>query len=213
MSLRERNNLACKKHHDKEREKAMSLLYEFFATKHHHDSSGHTTWHWSVIPEDELFKAGWIHDFNKWRLMKRLKNKNDRKIQEYGLDGLSRDKDGHYNGLQEKCYLSRSVTAYDLGTFYQTIYMRLKPKDPLSSGFVYFTSKLQVDVRDDSMNARDITFVKLPFDHKRKQQGIIDPSTFNLYKYQKDALQSLTKSTGKDLDYCVCRAVQGKRSC
>ena len=95
MSLRERNNLACKKHHDKEREKAMSLLYEFFATKHHHDSSGHTTWHWSVIPEDELFKAGWIHDFNKWRLMKRLKNKNDRKIQEYGLDGLSRDKDGH----------------------------------------------------------------------------------------------------------------------
>ena len=194
MSLRERNNIACKKHHDKEREKAMSLLYEFFATKYHHDSLGHTTWHWSVIPEDELFKAGWIHDFNKWRLMKRQKNKIDRKFQEYGLDGLSRDENGHYFGIQCKCgYSNGGVTGHDLGTFLFAIVMRLKVKDPLSSGFVYYTSKLQADVRDDSMNARDITFVKLPFNNKKKHQEVIaDPSTFKLYKYQKDALNSLT---------------------
>lgn len=195
MSLRERNNVACKKHHEKERERELSLEYELFATKYHHDSLGHATWHWSVVPEDELFKAGWLHDANKWRMMKRLKKKQDRKIQEYGLDGLSRDEDGHYYGLQEKCYMSRSVTAYDLGTFYQTIYMRLKQQDPMNSGFVYYTSKLQVDVRDDSRNADDISFVKLPYKKKVKQpEDVVDPSTFKLYKYQKNALQSLMKA-------------------
>lgn len=180
----------------------MSLKYELFATKYHFETTNHITWHWSIVPEDELFKAGWIHDFNKWRIMKKEKNKKDKKIQEYGLDGLSKDSDGNYYGLQEKYYLSRSLNGNDLGSFYQSIYMRLKQNNPKNSGFVYYPNKLEINLRDDikNTNSKDqaaIKFIKLQFIESNIKQENIDCSTFKLYDFQQEALDNLLQDWKK----------------
>ena len=195
MSYREKNNISRRKCYEKRQIKEMSLKYELFATRHHAQTTKHLTWHWSCVPEDELFKCGWIHDFNKWRMIKRLEMKlADKKLQEYGLDGLSKDHEGHYHGLQDKYYLSRKLSANDLGSFYQTIFRRLKRKDPQNSGYVYHSCDLQVDLKDDNkLDGEDIKFIKLPWSQKHKPVDVIDPSSFDLYEHQKLALTDLLK--------------------
>lgn len=72
---RERNNIARMKCYEKQLLLKHSLMYEFFATGHHETTTKHITYHWSKVPEDELFNAGYIHDFNKWRMRKKLNAK------------------------------------------------------------------------------------------------------------------------------------------
>lgn len=53
----------------------------------HIELYSHKTWHWSSIPEMELFNSGYIINHNDHR-MKRLQP-TDNSYTEYGLDGLS----------------------------------------------------------------------------------------------------------------------------
>lgn len=67
------------------------LLYELQVVKYHNDMFGQT-WHWSNCPEDVLYESGFIHDFNKYRLVK-LQKKSEgvcNSLREYGLDGMCR---------------------------------------------------------------------------------------------------------------------------
>jgi hypothetical protein len=42
--------------------------YEYQVVDAHTHTYGHITWHNDIIPEDELYKAGFIHSYNKHRL-------------------------------------------------------------------------------------------------------------------------------------------------
>jgi len=44
------------------------LDFEYYSIKKHIQQYGHQVWHTTVIPEDELYNAGVIHNFNKTRL-------------------------------------------------------------------------------------------------------------------------------------------------
>lgn len=42
--------------------------YEFMVVNYHCEKYKHTVWHTDAIPEEELWKAGFITDFNRHRL-------------------------------------------------------------------------------------------------------------------------------------------------
>lgn len=111
-------------------------------------------------------------------------------LQEYGLDGMSQDINDVYHGLQAKCYTKGKLCAHHLGTFYQVLYQRLRVKNSKSLGYLYATCGLQVDVRDDFANSRDIMYVKLPF--PAIAESVKDDETkLELYDFQKEAVQAL----------------------
>lgn len=132
------------------------LYYEHMVIDFHQcHNPGSLVWHWSQIPEDELHASGWIHPFNEERLKRR-------KLQEYGLDGLAKNPDGSYTGIQAKCWNSRKLKASDLGTFMVAVGCRLQQKDNRSMGYLYYTSELEDNVRDDFLNSSRFHAVKLP---------------------------------------------------
>lgn len=116
-------------------------------------------WHWSNIPEDYLYEAGYITDYNKHRLERLISKKEFisgiNRLKDFGVDGLARVKqdDGSYifNALQAKYYLSRNVTTSDIGSFLVT-QIALNIKDNRSKGYLYTSSKLQHDLNGFIMN-------------------------------------------------------------
>ena len=73
-------------------EKKLWLRFEHQSINFHRKRYNHIVFHQKDIPEDELFKSGFIHDFNKTRL-KRIKDKHERirrrgtyKYSDYGMD-------------------------------------------------------------------------------------------------------------------------------
>lgn len=163
-------------------------VYEHDVMNYHRSSTGHKTWHWTQIPEEELFHAGYITDFNKYRLAKRLKkHRGGGHLQEFGLDGLSRFSNT-YHGIQAKKY-NGMITANKLGTFFSVIYQRLKVKNQDSTGYFYFEGKLQVDLKDDFQNSNSI--FAIPFTPQPHSQIEIPETNFVLYEPQIHALNAL----------------------
>lgn len=214
--LRARNNMASKKSYNKSLEKQYADTYEHEVVNQHSRISGTTVWHWSVVPEDELFAAGYIHDFNKTRLA-RIKNKKESQglehhIRDYGFDGLARDADGNYHGLQAKYYLSRDVTANDIGTFLAMQYS-LICKNKQSKGYLYTSGKLQKDLEEQiAIPEYPIRHVLFPWKHPDgrtivvKSLSEINETTLPLHDYQQDALNQLNAHPlGKNALNIPCR--------
>ena len=98
--------------------------YEYDMINKHIQLYSHKTWHWSAIPEIELYNSGYIIDHTEHR-MKRLQQTTDINFYtEYGLDGLSYD-GLSYHGIQVKCY-SKKVTSKHIGSFQSVIFNRLQ---------------------------------------------------------------------------------------
>ena len=130
--------------------------YEYQVMDQHRQTTSHKTWHWNHIPEQELYNAGYITNFNKHRLAKRLK-KNNGQIGEFGLDGLAVDPTSNtYHGIQAKRYTIAKITADKLGTFLSVIHNRLKIKHHQSKGYLYYNGKLQIDLKEDLQNGNAI---------------------------------------------------------
>jgi superfamily II DNA or RNA helicase len=166
------------------------LRYEHYVMQTHASvNPDETVWHWSVVPEDELYACGFFHSFNTYRLRKKTESK---KVNEYGLDGLSKNSEGVFTGLQAKCYTKSKLTAHHLGTFYQVVFMRMKEKDPRSLGYLYATCSLQADVRDDFLNSNTCFYEKLSFPEKEKTLG--NETQYQLYDFQKEAVRALHDS-------------------
>jgi hypothetical protein len=126
------------------------LLYEKLCILKHIADYKHQVWHWHSIPDYHLIRSGFIHQFNKDRTQS--KNKQD-----YGLDALALDCNGVYHGIQCKNWqFKQYLCARDLGSFYQVIYHRLQKKSILSKGFLYYSCKLQSDVKYDFQNQDSI---------------------------------------------------------
>ncbi len=136
-------------------------------------------WHWSVVPEDLLYEANYIHSFNTQRLTRLMNKKekveNENRVRDYGLDGLARTiEDGKpvYHGIQAKYYKSSSVTAKSIGTF-GFVQMAMNKQNPLSRGYLYSPGKLQINLEEQFAVLKDI-FCHVPFDWSGSE--IVNPA-------------------------------------
>jgi len=182
-------------------EKNLSLAYEHHICDYHRKEKDETVWHWVNIPEGELENAGFITDYNKLRLNRIEKKKNgENNIREYGLDGLSLDKDGNYHGLQAKYWKSTKLTAHHLGTFLSVMYSRFFVKNKQSKGYLYHTCLLQIDLIDDFKNNPNLINICLPFTPTPSSKIVkedfdeniyTDETKLELYPPQKEALTQL----------------------
>lgn len=159
------------------------LKYEHMCIIKHEKETNEKTFHWTRIPEKMLYEAGFIHDFNKLRMQrkekfyeKKQKQKNkivENPIREYGIDGLTfNEETNSYNAIQCK-YWSKSkyLCANELGSFYQVVYHRMIPKNQNSRGTLYYTCKLQADVRDDFKNSSTIKVVHyIPEEQEQEEE-------------------------------------------
>ena len=176
--------------------------YEHYCIKYHQENyKSQITYHWSNIPEMFLQESGFITDSNKTRMQRMLDKKNGKvnSIQEYGLDGMSKEMINgkpSYSGLQMKLY-ERTLTGNDLGTYWQVILCRLFMKSKLARGYLYHSSKLEINLSDDIKNTDGIitsTQIKNPF-----LKNAIVPKTklekdFVLKDYQKEAIKILNET-------------------
>jgi superfamily II DNA or RNA helicase len=193
---RKKNNEARMKVYDKKKEEEAWNQYEHYIVEHHFKKYKHTVWHWSRVPEEHLWNAGYINDFNKHRLERLASSKEGiNRHKDYGLDGFALDLDKNYHGLQAKFYSTNKVSANDIGTFY-SVTRRLNKKNPLSKGYLYTSTNLEPTLAEDIECIGDIIHEKVLFEpeDKRKtrhQKKVVEEVNLPLRQYQKDALESL----------------------
>ena len=122
MGYRERNNIARKKYYEKIKIQEEALSYEKYIINYHLTKYNDITYHWKNIPEEWLSESGYIHNYNELR-KKRLLQQTNNNIGEYGLDGMTYNKElDCYQGLQAKHYNEKNtLTANCLGTFLSSI--------------------------------------------------------------------------------------------
>ena len=173
------------------------VRFEYQSIAFHRKHYNHIVYHQKDAPEDELFKSGFIHDYNKTRLQ-RQKNKHESrksnayKYSDYGMDFLCKDvKNNTYHAGQSKCYEKNKVTANHIGTFQSVINNRLK-----STGYLYTTSNLEVNLREDLMNnPNSIIHHKLTLDdvdaHSDEDQTMKQEILLELRDYQQECLSAL----------------------
>ena len=176
--------------------------FEYYCVKQHQlIYQNEITYHWSKIPEEVLFKSGFITDYHNIRI-KRINDYNDNKlntIQEYGLDAISFDKiNNKYNVLQIKCYEPNAVIdANTIGTFISCFFQRINIKYPLSLAYLYYTCKLSRNLQIDILNSNKIIDIKIDniddiINNKNVQQ-------IELRYYQKEALEIMNNNIINDL--------------
>jgi superfamily II DNA or RNA helicase len=205
-SLRERNNLASKLSNQKALEKKYAQDYEYEVIKVHSMQPDTEVYHWSNAPEEWLYQAGYITDYNKHRYERLMAKKEEKeginRLKDYGADGISRRKDelGNYiyDLIQAKYYISRQITGNDIGTFLATT-INLMIRDKLSKGFLYTTSPLQIDLADCVANpAYPIRHILHLWKHpdgrySKKTDEISKECDLPLRDYQKYILKRLHK--------------------
>jgi superfamily II DNA or RNA helicase len=216
--LRKRNNASSKKSYEKSLEQQYANHYEHeMVHQHILTNPGTDAFHWSIVPEEWLYNAGYITDFNKHR-HERLMNKKEKKedknrVKDYGFDGLARACVGSsivYNGLQAKYYLERQVCASDIGSFL-AMQLALIVKNPLSKGYLYTTSKLQVDLAGNIANpSYPIRHVLHPWKHPDARSAPTVPPVQQecdklLRADQIDALKQLEDKEGINALNTPCR--------
>ena len=128
--------------------------YELQVVIHHALTFGHTVWHNEVIPEEELVQCGFIHDFNRHRLLRlaakaEAAGREGSRFRDYGMDFLSKDADGVYHAGQAKFRSRGCIGANDLGTFSNVVWGRLR-----STGHIYTTCPLEINLHEDVLNSR-----------------------------------------------------------
>ena len=175
------------------KEKENFLKYEHFCVQYHEKKYGHQTWHWCNIPEEHLEKSGWITDYNRLRLKRKEKKKEglENSLREYGLDGISLDKEGNYHALQMKYWKINKLTANDLGTFLLSLYAGFYPNNNLSKGYLYHSNSLQIDLKD---YLKTSIIISEEIDLKRKSSKIqieLDEPQYEKRDYQIEAIEKL----------------------
>ena len=102
-------------------------------------------WHWSDIPESVLIDSGFSSSTSELR---RLRERNQGQIPEFGLDGIAMHEDGTYHGIQAKLWRT-VLCASNLGTFLSVVYGRMRKKNNASTGYLYHTGTLDHQLRTD----------------------------------------------------------------
>jgi hypothetical protein len=88
--------------------------FELFVCEEHRRRYKEIVWHNDNIPEEHLENAGIINDYNRHRLQRiaRRREQNGKSLlyDDYGVDFLSLDSSGKYHVGQAKFYNTRNVT-------------------------------------------------------------------------------------------------------
>ena len=201
---REKNNTSRMRTYVKNKEDEKWLEYEHQSIlKHLEDNPKDIMYHWSNIPENLLEDSGYINDKNRTRKIRmiaraeqRSKNKEKKKPpQEYGLDGLgyryTEKGEIIYLPQQAKYRTSNLLTGSELGTFHIACDIIMN-KHPNSKGYLYYTYKLQADVKDYYELKGHIVSVKLQCEtHYTPRKS--DYKVEKLHKEQKEFLKILNK--------------------
>ena len=214
---RAKNNAASKKCYEKTVEQKYADDYEHEMVRQHIMTHPDTdAYHWSVVPEQQLYESGYITDFSKHRLERLMRNKEaheGNRVRDYGLDGLARSRVGSevvFHGLQAKYYLKRNVCASDIGSFLLK-QNALTRKNSLSKGYLYTSSALQVDVREECADpASNLRHVFYPWKHPDARSAPFVPPVPQecdkpLRADQLDALQQLEDKEGINALHTPCR--------
>ena len=214
---RAKNNAASKKCYEKTVEQKYADDYEHEMVRQHIMTHPDTdAYHWSVVPEQQLYESGYITDFSKHRLERLMRNKEaheGNRVRDYGLDGLARSRVGSevvFHGLQAKYYLKRHVCASDIGSFLLK-QNALTRKNPLSKGYLYTSSALQVDVREECADpASNLRHVFHPWKHPDARSAPFVPPVPQecdkpLRTDQVDALKQLEDKEGINALHTPCR--------
>ncbi len=192
-------------------DKKMWKNYEYYAIDYHRRTTNHITYHWDSIPEEILEEAGFIHDYNKHRLNrlaeKKKRDENKNYVREYGLDGISFDGSAYY-GLQMKYWAKNStITANDLGTFHNVIYSRMRVSNPNNAGYLYYSCRLEINLREDYMNAKIIKPVYLEFQQQEEKKEVKEIK--KPWRHQIEAIKLLIKDyNNRDEDYINIKLLQ-----
>jgi superfamily II DNA or RNA helicase len=181
--------------------------YEHAVVKLHAERSECNVYHWSNVPEEWLFESGYINDFNRHRLtriMYKKENKGYNRLRDFGFDGLAKE-NGIYHSIQAK-YYTDSVCANDLGTFF-AYQMNLSLINKDSKGFLYTSSKLQIDLKEMIDNpCYPIKHICFPW--KKEQAPVPEIALPDCYLplrgYQKEAID-LINTEGINAVNIPCR--------
>jgi len=178
--------------------------FEHHVVRAHAAEFDHTVWHTSIVPEDDLHKCKIIHNYNFHRLQRIARRRESLKIKpvysDYGLDFLAKDKEGNYYAGQCKNYEKKRVTAGHVASFISIVTFRV------GRGFLYTTSNLVVDLREDLQLSRDgptpIYHRKLPLDFERSvtQPPVVAELDAPLRPYQETAIAALMGEGKKILE-------------
>jgi len=170
--------------------------YEHYVISHHRSSTTHTVYHWDDVPEEWLYDAGILHDFNTWRL-ERHARRTSRRVHaaDRGLDGLARSDESFY-GIQAK-HWTHTLCARDLATFKDQVdLMRLRT--PGSQGYLY-TSGGRIERAEVETNQMLKRYVHVPLPMNTPPPAVsvaVDETTLPLRPYQQEAVDELTKAEG-----------------
>jgi superfamily II DNA or RNA helicase len=186
------------------------LAFEHYCVRHHRAKYGHTVWHASVVPEEELFAAGVFHDYNSRRMLRNANLRDSRTrggitspYVDDGIDFLVKKPDedpskraAYYPG-QAKNYAKKPVCASDLAGFYRNMQIMRSP------GYLYTTTRLEIRLREDLMKYPDLyTHERLDFDPTAfaLTQAIShsDETTYGLRGYQTDAVSAILDRLAQD---------------
>ena len=201
---REKNNTSRMRTYVKNKEDEKWLEYEHQSiVKHIEDNPKDIMYHWSNIPENLLEDSGYINDKNRTRKRRMIaraeqRSKNNEKKkppQEYGLDGLgyryTENGEIIYLPQQSKYRTSNLLTGSELGTFHIACEIIMN-KHPNSKGYLYYTYKLQADVKDYYELKGHIVSVKFQYEtHYNPRKS--DYKVEKLYKEQKEFIKILNK--------------------
>ena len=179
-------------------------LYETFICNYLNNLNNTQAFLWNNVPEQLLFEAGLINDYNRHRLIRKKNNKMN-PLQDVGIDILLIEKN-NISFVQCKNY-TNTIPLCDLAGFFMImakyIYVR---------GCVYYTSKLSSKIIEYIGDDTRIKLIKksMARDEKIKVKDIIlydyQTEIVNLYvKYYETntkAILSMPCGTGKTIISC-----------
>ena len=156
-----------------DKRKLQALSYERQAVAaYQQDFPGSEVWHWGDVPEQVLYDCGWLRPGHRKRRL------NDGGFQEYGLDGVARNPDGSYCGIQCKCYGSNSwITASSLGTFSLVVQADIQPANEAKqvfanpAGILYHTPEAKFEQKLDSTFEDDFSKINQAVFHLFRGQS------------------------------------------
>ena len=139
--------------------------YEFYICSHLNKSGTYkNAYLWKYVPEQLLYEAGFITDYNEHR----LKRKHDRDIknplQDIGVHIVVHARNNQFILVQCKNYTG-TVHLNDLGGFFGMLLVH-KSK----TGILYYTSKISSKVLEICSNSKNLQAVRKPMQKRKLKQ-------------------------------------------
>jgi len=188
----ERKREACKKHYEKKKLLELALHFEHYCVEQCNITYQHPFYHWSVVPHEDLFACGYIHDYNTHRKKILEAHKQRNPIRDIGVDFIGKAP-SHYVAGQAKLYKGK-VPYTDSSTWLAKVSI-MQNKSASNTGILCTVSGI-VDETWEDMQLRKLTHLKLDraeFEdwakHKQKKTELLNEADMILRPYQQDCVK------------------------